>query len=75
MQENYFIDESEQAKKFLNEGLLDYVLELQLKHDIQIIRGADYNYECWIDKDVYHTALTPIGALAFGCKVFKNSQI
>lgn len=69
--EEYLKDESELAKKLIN---LDAILELQLTHDIQVVRGSDYNYMCFIDGYVYATCLTPILALAYGCKLFSEAE-
>lgn len=67
--ENHFIEENELTKSLFN---LDEILAFQLKHDVQIIRGEDYQYHCWIDKKAYGTALTPMFALAYGIKCFKS---
>lgn len=66
---NYFEEENNTTKKLFN---LDDILEFQLKHDVQIIRGEDYNYFCYIDKKVYGLGLTPIYALVCGIKLFKE---
>lgn len=54
---------------------LDEILVFQLKNDIQIIRGEDYNYMCYINKSVYATGLTPMFALSYGIKKFKQSSL
>lgn len=53
---------------------LDEILAFQLTHDVQIIRGSDYQYMCYIDKQVYATGLTPMYALCYGIKIFKNNN-
>ena len=45
---------------------------LALKEDIQIIRGEDYQYMCYINKEVYATGITPMYALAYGVLKFKE---
>lgn len=62
-------DENRQTEQSFN---LPEIIAMQLDHDIQIIRGEDYQYMCYIDGKVYATALTPMHALAYGIKVFKE---
>ena len=62
-------DENRQTEQSFN---LTEIIAMQLDHDIQIIRGEDYQYMCYIDGKVYATALTPMCALAYGIKVFKE---
>ena len=45
---------------------LNLILEFQLNHDVQIIRGSDWQYQCIIDDIVYEIAITPMGALYYG---------
>lgn len=51
---------------------LDEILDFQLENDVQIIRGEDYQYMCYINNCVYATALTPMFALAYGIRLFKD---
>lgn len=69
---NMFTEEALLAQKEINLG---EILELQLHHDIQIIRGCDLQYCCYIDGLVYASALTPIYALVCGVKVWKEKFI
>lgn len=62
-------DENRQTEQSFN---LPEIIAMQLDHDIQIIRGEDYQYMCYIDGKVYATALTPMYALAYGIKAFKE---
>lgn len=64
---DYFQLENQTVKNSFN---LDEILEFQLKHDVQIIRGEDYQYMCYIDRDAYGTALTPMYALYYGIQQF-----
>ena len=66
---NYFEEENEIVRKLFN---LEDLLEFQLTHDVQIIRGGDFQYDCYIDKEVYYNALTPINALVVGIKIYKE---
>ena len=66
---DYFIEENELIKQMFD---LDEILAFQLENDVQIIRGEDYQYMCYINKSVYATGLTPMFALAYGVKVFKE---
>jgi hypothetical protein len=66
---DYFMDEIDQTRQMFD---LDEILAFQLIHDVQIIRGEDYQYMCYINKKVYATALTPMYALVYGIMVFKH---
>ena len=66
---DFFIEENELTKQMFN---LDEILAFQLENDVQIIRGEDYQYMCYINKKVYATALTPMFALSYGIKVFNQ---
>lgn len=66
---NHFEEENEFTRKLFN---LEDILEFQLIHDVQIIRGSDFQYDCYIDKEVYYNALTPINALVVGIKIYKD---
>jgi len=66
---NYFKEENNIARDLFD---LEEILDFQLNHDVQIIRGEDYQYLCYIDKKVYTSALTPMGALTMGIKIYKE---
>lgn len=68
---NYLEEENSIIRKRFN---LEYVLEFQLRHDIQIIRGEDYQYLCWIDKVPYGTSLTPLMALIAGIDSYNKKH-
>lgn len=70
MEVNYFENEIQLTKKLFN---LDEILKFQMDHDVQIIRGADWQYECYIGKKSFCSCLTPMGALVLGIKRFKQS--
>lgn len=69
--ENLIEQENSLTKHYFN---LDEILEFQLKNDVQIIRGGDFMYQCYINKDVYEISFTPIHALVFGIKRFKKEE-
>lgn len=69
MKINYFKEENELTKKLFN---LDEIIEFQMKHDIQIIREADWQYMCYIDGNGYGSSLTAMCALVTGIKQFKE---
>lgn len=51
----------------------EYTLEFhdfQLKHSVQIVKGADYQYMCYIDGKVYAVMLTFMGALVEGIEKY-----
>ena len=64
-----FLEENELTKKLFD---LDEILAFQLENDVQIIRGDDYQYMCYINKEGYVSCLTPMGALVIGIKQFKD---
>lgn len=66
---DYFTEENKLTKKLFD---LDEIIIFQMEHDVQIIRGSDYQYMCYIDKEGYGSSLTPLGALVIGIKQFKN---
>lgn len=66
---DYYLIEIDDTKKLFD---LDEILSFQLDHDIQIIWNEDCQYQCWIDKEAYSAALTPMGALVYGIKQFKE---
>lgn len=51
---------------------LEEILEFQLKHNVQVAIGADYQYHCHIGNEVWAVALTPLFAMAYGIKKFKE---
>lgn len=63
--------ENEYVKANFN---LDEVIAFQNRHDVQILREADYSYHVYIDKKAFGTALTPLCALALGIKAYKQSN-
>ena len=66
---NYFEEETKQVKSEFN---LDVVLDFQMKHDVQIIRGEDYMYHACIEKVAYGSSITPMHALWFGIKAYNG---
>lgn len=70
-QPDYIIDEIALTKGIIDLG---YILSLQIHHDIQVIRGEDYQYCCYIDKECWATGLTPLWALAYGAKLFREKD-
>lgn len=66
---DYFLEENELTRKQFD---LDEILAFQLENDVQIIRGEDYQYICYINKEGYGSYLTPMGALVIGIKQFKD---
>jgi len=69
MEIDYYKEENELTKKLFD---LDEIIRFQMEHDVQIIREADWQYICYIDKKGYGTCLTPMGALVIGIKQFKD---
>ena len=72
MEIDYFKEENELTKKLFN---LDEIISFQMEHDVQIIRGEDWQYMCYIDKEAYGSGLTTMGALVIGIKQFKAHSL
>ena len=68
---NYFEEENELIRRTFN---LEEILSFQLEHDVQIIRGGDYQYYCYIDRGVYSTALLPLSAITSGIKIYMTER-
>jgi hypothetical protein len=49
---------------------LEEVLKFQSEFEVQVVRGEDFQYQCYIDKEVYATGLTPMYTLVIGIKAF-----
>jgi hypothetical protein len=62
-----FTSEIDLTRKIID---VEAILSAQLRNDIQIVRGEDYQYLCYINGRVYATGLTPMFALAYGVKLF-----
>jgi hypothetical protein len=71
METDYFKEENELTKKLFD---LDEIISFQMEHDVQIIRGADWQYMCYIDKKGFGSGLTTMGALVIGIKQFKDQS-
>ena len=69
---DYYLEEINETREGFN---LDAILEFQLHHDIQIIRGEDFQYICYIDRKVYSVALTPMCALISGINEYKTIKM
>ncbi len=61
--------ENKYVKKNFN---LSDIMDFQKDKDIQIIRGEDYSYHCYINKQAFGTAFTPLFALVFGIEQYKK---
>lgn len=51
---------------------LEKFIELQKCHDVQVIRGSDYQYLLYIDKLAFAPSLTPFGAISLGMKSYSD---
>ena len=69
---DYFLEEIGETIEMFD---LDEILSFQLRNNIQIIRGEDYQYMCYINGTVYATALTPMFALTYGIHLFKTKSL
>lgn len=69
MEIDYFAKENELTKKLFD---LDEIIKFQMEYDVQIIRGSDWLYMCYIDGKGFGSSLTTMGALVIGIKQFKT---
>lgn len=65
---NYFEEENNETRRLFD---LESLIAFQMEHEVQIIRGEDYQYMCYIDKEVYGSSLTPLNALVVGVRKFE----
>jgi hypothetical protein len=68
---DFFEQENEYVRDNFN---IDEVLEFTSSHDVQIIRGADWQYECYINKNCYYIGLTHLYTLLLGIKTYKEHE-
>jgi hypothetical protein len=68
---DYFEEESNYVRKFFD---VEEMLNFQLTHDVQVIRGEDYSYYCYVNKKCIITAFTPMFALVRGIKYYKEKN-
>lgn len=45
---------------------LDKILQFTRKHTVEIVRGGDWQFMCYIDGKCYGTGLTTLGAMVYG---------
>lgn len=64
--------ESELIRLLFN---LEEMIEFQKEHEITVTRGADWQFECWIDGKCHDVSLTPLGALTLGVIKFKQENV
>lgn len=69
---DYFEEENKITRRVFD---LESAIAFQKEHDVQIIRGEDWQYECWIDKRCYAIGLTMLGALVFGIKQYNSPTL
>lgn len=69
MEIDYFKEEDNLVRKLFD---LEEILLFQSEHDVQILREADWQYMCYIDKKGFGSGLTAMGALVVGIKQWKK---
>ena len=55
--------EDNDVKQIFN---LEKILHFTRKHNVQIIRGEDWQFMCYIDGKCHGTGLTTLGAMVYG---------
>lgn len=66
---DYHTEEKQETGKEFDYLEISKFLDL---HKVDVIRGEDYQYQCWIDGECYYNALTFLGALVFGIKRYNK---
>ena len=67
----YFLEEVKLTEKSI---YVHELLKFQLYHDIQIIRGEDHQYTCYIDKVPLSSQLTPLFALVRAVEFYESRE-
>lgn len=71
MEDNF--DYIENEYNFVRDNFnLEEILEFQKDHAVEIIRGSDWQYECYIDRKCYYISLTPLYTLLLAIKTYKD---
>ena len=60
---DYFGFEDNYVKRLFD---LDKIMKFTRKHSVQIIRGEDWQFMCFIDGKCHGTGLTTLGAMVYG---------
>jgi len=69
---DYFADEIEQTRKLID---VEALLAFQLEHSIALIRGEDYQYVCYIDKQQWGSiTLTPMLAMVTAIRDYTKAN-
>lgn len=66
---DFLLEETKFVKKIFD---LDEILKFQLENDVQVVRGSDFQYMCYVNGDGYGSCLTSMGAMVIGIKQFKD---
>lgn len=66
---NYIEYENQEIRSRFN---LEEVLSFQMEHVVQVIRGEDFQFNCWIDNKCYANSLTFLHSLVTGIHQFRN---
>lgn len=68
-------DYIENEYKFVRDNFnLEEILEFQKDHAVEIIRGLDWQYECYIDRKCYYISLTPLYTLLLAIKRYNENR-
>ena len=54
---------------------VEKVFEFQTKHNVEVVRGEDWQYQCHIDRQgIYATGVTFLDALVAGIMIYEEKQ-
>ena len=69
MEINYIKEENTLTKKLFD---FDEIIDFQMKHVVEVVRGNDLQYKCYIDGKGFGSGLTTMGALVIGIRQYKS---
>lgn len=64
-------EEHEYVRKNLD---VEKLIAFQDAHSVEIVRGADFMYLCYIDKNGWGTSFTPLAALIYGIEQYEQHR-
>ena len=66
---DYFESENADVMRMFN---LEDAIQFTRDHSVEIIRGSDWQFGCWVDGKCYGISVTTLGALLYGMKEYQT---
>ena len=54
---------------------LEEIIEFNKHHNVEIIRGEDWQYQCYIDRKCYYISITPLYTLLLAIKTYNENRL